>query len=288
MWGSGSRKMPKLTKHDIIHLLPIALFHALARLSPLLVAGAGRVSSTTMVSTMAPLATALLAGRVIREKFPKFVYPILVMSPLLHVFIYFFGAELNVILMTLLSPFLGMVFLCLRNVFSKKLMNEHDVGENMCAENVYAVLSILSLFVMLPFILCFETESVGAAVSMAWENHGFYFVLNILIAGITSYLCNELLFKILGEISPVTLGMSSTATLNTSHHGRHHLTLFVAAVIMSNIFSVCKQALFVLMVETSVIWKSILSIAVLMASTIAYFFVKYRHRSTTPNVESSS
>ena len=187
--------MPQLTKHDVIQLFPVAFFHVIASLAPNIALGAGTISASRVVSSWAPLLTAVLASLVLHEKFTKLVYPILSCYPLVAVVCWILsGSPFS--LFGMLPAVLTMVFASLRNVFSKKLMNDH-IGENMSAENIYAVLSIFSFFASVLFILFLDIANIEPAVSTAWATHGSRFLLNVFIAGISRYLFYELLFGIL-------------------------------------------------------------------------------------------
>ncbi|CAM9890140.1 unnamed protein product, partial [Ectocarpus sp. 8 AP-2014] len=60
MWASGMQKVPKLTKEDVIKLLPISVLHAGGHLAAVLSMSAGAVSFTHIIKASEPVASTVI------------------------------------------------------------------------------------------------------------------------------------------------------------------------------------------------------------------------------------
>merc|ERR1719384_2198171 len=71
--------------------------------------------------------------------------------------------ELSFSVLALASALLSNVSSAARGVLSKKTMSGKKIGENMDAQNLYAVLTAMSTLILLPTMLAFEGTGMFSA-----------------------------------------------------------------------------------------------------------------------------
>ena len=97
-----------------------------------------------------------------------------------------------------------------RAISAKKLMTR-PVGENMNAQNLYAVLTMLALAAILPLAFAFEGRALFAGTVATINQIGLQrFVRMLLVAGLSHYTYNECAFLALSSIHPVTHAVANT------------------------------------------------------------------------------
>jgi solute carrier family 35 protein E1 len=116
--------------------------------------------------------------------------------------------ELTFTFLALASAMLSNISSAARGVLSKKSMSGVKVGENLNAQNLYAVLTLMSTFILIPTALAVE----GTGFFSAFKNvaGGADFTsksLSMLLAlgGLSYYAYNEVAFLALGEVRFVLL-----------------------------------------------------------------------------------
>merc|ERR1719410_3262051 len=97
-----------------------------------------------------------------------------------------------------------------RAVYSKKVM-KGDIGENMDSANVYAVLTIMATFMLIPIAFAIEGPSAMLkGFQVAKAKGGMQFLMSMLYSGFFYYMYNEVAFLALGKLDPVSHAVSNT------------------------------------------------------------------------------
>jgi solute carrier family 35, member E1 len=100
------------------------------------------------------------------------------------------------------------IFAAARGVFGKMQMCGDDkCVELLSPENYYAILTILSLLMLAPVTLFIEGERILNLTKISNYAVG---VKQMLISGLLFYLYNELSFKALNNLSPVSHALANT------------------------------------------------------------------------------
>ena len=100
------------------------------------------------------------------------------------------------------------VFAAARGVFGKKQMCGDDkCVELLSPENYYAVLTILSLLMLAPVTIFMEGQRILKLTEIVNYAAG---VKQMLISGLLFYLYNEVSFKALNSLSPVSHALANT------------------------------------------------------------------------------
>jgi len=100
-----------------------------------------------------------------------------------------------------------------RGVLSKKTMSGKKIGENLDAQNLYAVLTLMSTLILIPLALAVEGTKMFKAfgdVVAAGEYTRKGLASLLALGGATYYAYNEVAFLALGKVNPVTHAVGNT------------------------------------------------------------------------------
>jgi len=99
-----------------------------------------------------------------------------------------------------------------RGVLSKASMDMADPGENMSAENTFAVVTLIAFAFCLPAALILEGAKIpaGLAAVAAAGVSNTVFAQMVVITGLLYYTYNEMAFLVLGSVAPVTQSVGNT------------------------------------------------------------------------------
>mmetsp|Transcript_18075 Transcript_18075/g.41097 ORF Transcript_18075/g.41097 Transcript_18075/m.41097 type:complete len:390 (-) Transcript_18075:349-1518(-) len=211
LWLFGIRKAPKLSLSDVKTLIPIALCHTGVHVGAVIALGAGAVSFAHIVKASEPVVTCVLNGIILKEILPMKVY--LTLLPIIGGVAIASMKELSFTYLALGAAMMSNVSSSMRGVLSKKTMSGKKIGENMDAQNLYAVLTAISSLMLIPMMLAIEgtgflkgfADAVGTG---SFTNKS----LSILMAlsGLSYYAYNEVAFLALGKVNPVTHAVGNT------------------------------------------------------------------------------
>jgi len=211
LWVLGIRKAPKLSGSDLKTLFPIALCHTGVHVGAVIALGAGAVSFAHIVKASEPVVTCLLNAVFMGQVLPLPVY--LTLLPIIGGVAIASMKELSFTMLALASAMLSNVSSSARGVLSKKTMSGKKIGENLDAQNLYAVLTAMSTLILLP--LSFAVEGTGfftafkAAVAAGTFTNKSLATL-LALGGATYYAYNEVAFLALGKVNPVTHAVGNT------------------------------------------------------------------------------
>merc|ERR1711937_807426 len=115
--------------------------------------------------------------------------------------------ELSFTVLALGAAMLSNVSSAARGVLSKKTMSGKDIGENLDAQNLYAVLTAMSTLVLIPLMLAIEGTGFFSAFKSTvaagdFTNKSLAALLGL--GGASYYAYNEVAFLALGKVNPVT------------------------------------------------------------------------------------
>ncbi|KAL7472813.1 hypothetical protein ACHAXS_013192 [Conticribra weissflogii] len=211
LWLLGLRKAPKLSGDDLKTLLPIALCHTGVHVGAVIALGAGAVSFAHIVKASEPVVTCVVNALLLGEILPAKVYATLL--PIIGGVAIASMKELSFTFLALAAAMLSNVSSSLRGVLSKKTMSGKKIGENLDAQNLYAVLTAMSTVLLIPMMLA--TEGTGFLKAFKDVVAGGSFTNKslstlLLLGGATYYLYNEVAFLALGKVNPVTHAVGNT------------------------------------------------------------------------------
>jgi len=211
LWILGLRKAPKLSFDDLKTLFPIALCHTGVHVGAVIALGAGAVSFAHIVKASEPVVTCGLNALLLKEVLPLPVY--LTLLPIIGGVAIASMKELSFTVLALASAMLSNVSSSARGVLSKKTMSGKKIGENMDAQNLYAVLTAISTLILIPTCLAIEGTGFFSAFKNVVAGGDFTnksLSLLLALGGATYYAYNEVAFLALGKVNPVTHAVGNT------------------------------------------------------------------------------
>jgi solute carrier family 35 protein E1 len=215
LWLTGLRKAPKLSFDDLKTLFPIALCHTGVHVGAVIALGAGAVSFAHIVKASEPVVTCALNALLLGQVLPLPVYATLL--PIIGGVAIASMKELSFTVLALASAMLSNVSSAARGVLSKKTMSGKQIGENLDAQNLYAVLTAMSTAILIPLCLAVEgTGFFGAAKDLVAAGDFTNKSLATLLAlgGASYYAYNEVAFLALGKVCLIYLGVKLLQTID--------------------------------------------------------------------------
>ncbi|GMI18256.1 hypothetical protein TrLO_g2753 [Triparma laevis f. longispina] len=210
LWLLGFRKKPVLSFEDLKKLMPIVFFHTVGHSMTVISLGAGAVSFTHIVKAAEPFFSTILSAIILNVKQPWQVNVCLM--PIVGGVAVASLKELSFTWTSFGGAMGSNLSFAIRGIFSKKLMTS-PVGENMDPANLFAVLTIMSFTLMLPFVIYWEGGEIEERLEEAYVVYGDKkeFQLHCLYAGLFYYLYNEVAYLALGVVdSPTTHAVGNT------------------------------------------------------------------------------
>lgn len=208
LWSLGLRKAPIVSNDDIKKLLPVTACHALTHIGAIISLGAGAVSFTHIVKAGEPAVSALLSGVFMKSFLPLPVY--LTLLPVIGGVALASLGELSFSLLAFGSAMVSNVASAARGIVGKGVLKSPP-GKNMDAMNLYGVMTILSAIMIAPFALAIEGAQIMPTVNKLVAAGVFKkFCINTFISSLTYYLYNEVAFRALDSVAPVTHALANT------------------------------------------------------------------------------
>ena len=203
LWALGIRKAPKLSLDDMKTLFPIALCHTGVHVGAVIALGAGAVSFAHIVKASEPVVTCLFNALLLGQTFTLPVY--LTLLPIIGGVAIASMKELSFTMLALGSAMLSNVSSAARGVLSKKTMSGKKIGENLDAQNLYAVLTAMSTAILIPTCLAMEGTGFfkafkGVAAGGDFTSKSLALLLGL--GGASYYAYNEVAFLALGKVRP--------------------------------------------------------------------------------------
>lgn len=200
---------------DVMWILKsVAGFATLSHIAGVIALGSGTVSFTQVVKSAEPVFTALIAAVFTRQFLSWQSYLSLV--PVIFGVSLVSANELTFSWYCFFAGILSNVFAAARSVFGKiQMCGDVKCIEEISPENYYSVITILSLIMLIPITIamegskCLELFDIlkvgGKIASLKREGllHSFY-------SGLLFYMYNELSFKVLNKVNPVTHAIANT------------------------------------------------------------------------------
>ena len=172
--------------------------------------GAGAVSFTHIVKASEPVVSAIMSALFLKQIMPVPVY--LSLLPVIGGVGLASLKELSFTWLAFGTAMLSNVASAGRGILSKGLMGQ-DIGENLDASNLYAVLTMIASAFLLPASLCIESpELVSSSIAAAVEKGTTKMVLAwyTVLSGLFYYFYNEVAFLALSKVAPVTHAVGNT------------------------------------------------------------------------------
>ena len=97
----------------------------------------------------------------------------------------------------------------LRSIVRKNLPSDFKARTKLNPSNEFAVTTMMSVALVLPFVLAFENVGDMTSTLAKMADKGAFY-MNLVICGMSFYLYNELQNKVLGALGPVPTAVGNT------------------------------------------------------------------------------
>mmetsp|Transcript_2111 Transcript_2111/g.3870 ORF Transcript_2111/g.3870 Transcript_2111/m.3870 type:complete len:459 (+) Transcript_2111:88-1464(+) len=214
LWLTKLRAAPKLTAKGKEIAWKVGTYHGSGQLFSMVSLGAGPVSFTHIVKALEPFFSAMISGLVFGKWMEPQVYATLI--PVVGGVGYACLKERSFSWLAFWMAMFSNLSFALRAVVSKTGMNhENYIGENMNAVNLFAVVTITSFVLCIPFAMIVErglfldlwTKATTSAAATSTPND---LIKAIILSGLFHYLNNEVMYLALSNVHPVTLAVGNT------------------------------------------------------------------------------
>ncbi len=212
-WWLKIRKRPVVPNAAVKAMLPICVGHTVGHVATVVSLGAVAVSFTHVVKAMEPFVNVVGSAVFLKSVFPLPVY--LSLMPVVGGVIMASVSEVSFTWLGFLSAMTSNFAFTARNIFSKLSMNQPK-GENMGPANLFAVLSVMSTILLAPIALiidhpmklkdAFLAATTGATAVVTAPK----LLLYLFVSGLFFYLYQEVAFKALDSVHPITHAVANT------------------------------------------------------------------------------
>lgn len=211
LWLTGLRKRPELTWSGLKLLIPPAFFLACTHVFGVISFGAGAISFTHVCKATEPVWTALISALVFREFLPVPVY--LSLIPIIFGVSLASAHELSFTWISFIAATGSAVTSASKAILGKKVLDGKSLGKNLTPGNMFAVLTILGCFMILPASMLIEGPSKFSAAwaharATGYTAQRLWIMLSV--SGFLYYTYNEVAFLALKEVAPVTHAVTNT------------------------------------------------------------------------------
>jgi solute carrier family 35 protein E1 len=212
LWALRLQPLPRVSWADIRALAPVALFHTIGHVSACLSFSQMAVSFAHVVKSAEPVLSVVLAQVILGETYPYYVW--LSLLPIIAGCSLAAMKEVSFAWSGFNNAMVSNVGMVLRNIYSKKFLGQLKLD----GINLFAILSIISIFYCLPCALLLEGFKGGVNHwAPMWEaavlsSGGLVPFAKLLAAGGLFYhLYNQASYMVLDQgISPVTFSVGNT------------------------------------------------------------------------------
>jgi solute carrier family 35, member E1 len=209
LWlAPDAREKPKVTKDDIVKMLPVAFCFMGAHCASVFAMGAGAVSFAQIVKAAEPAFAAVLSQFVYGKKVSKAKWaclPIVIGGVILASV-----KELDFAWSALISACIANMFAAVRGNESKKLMETPGLKDRIGSiGNQFAITSIIGFILSLPLIAFTEGSRFGEFVKLCKTTPAVW--VNLVVSGLFFYGYNEVATMTLKKTGAVTQSVANTA-----------------------------------------------------------------------------
>ena len=214
LWLLHIRPSPRLTQSGINIVRRVGICHTAGQLLTVTALGAGTVSFAHIVKASEPFFSAAVSVIVFRRWMKLQVYATLI--PVVGGVAYACFKDRYFSLVALLAALGSNIAFALRAVYSKTVMDEKYVGDDVSPANLYGAVTCFSFLLSLVPALILEGTSFPGLWRDATEEKDengmspMALIIRIVISGLTHYTNNEVMFLALSNVHPVTLAVGNT------------------------------------------------------------------------------
>lgn len=197
------RAQPNVSGEEFRGLFPIGIAHAITHLAAVIALASGTVHFSHIIKSAEPVFTSLFSAVFLGEFFPAPVY--LTLIPVIGGVLLASAGELNFSRSALFGALGSNVAAATRAILSKRKMAV-PIGQNMSPSNLYALLTVIAGIVLVPLAVVLEGGSLQSKLG-GLDSQTMQYAL---FSGLFYYLYNEVAFRVLDVVHPVTHAVGNT------------------------------------------------------------------------------
>ncbi|KAM0997573.1 hypothetical protein ACFX2I_007426 [Malus domestica] len=204
-WVTRIAEAPKVDMEFWKALFPVAVAHTIGHVAATVSMSKVAVSFTHIIKSGEPAFSVLVSRFLLGESFPISVY--LSLLPIIGGCGLAALTELNFNMIGFMGAMISNLAFVFRNIFSKKGMK----GKSVSGMNYYALLSIMSLLILIPFAIAVEGPQMWkAGFDTAFAQIGPNLIWWMAAQSVFYHLYNQVSYMSLDEISPLTFSIGNT------------------------------------------------------------------------------
>jgi len=209
LWlAPDARERPKVTKEDLIKLIPVSFCFMGAHCASVFAMGMGAVSFAQIVKAAEPAFAAVLSTFFYGKKISKAKWlclPIVIGGVVLASV-----KELDFAWSALISACIANTFAAVKGNENKKVMETKGLKDRLgCVGNQFAITSMMGFLFSIPFVIAKEGSRFGEFVEIAKTTPAVW--KNLVASGLWFYGYNEVATMTLKKTSAVTQSVANTA-----------------------------------------------------------------------------
>ena len=209
LWlAPDARQKPKVTKDDLVKLIPVSFCFMGAHSASVFAMGMGAVSFAQIVKAAEPAFAAVLATYVYNKKISKAKWmclPIVIGGVILASV-----KELDFAWSALISACIANTFAAVKGNENKKVMETPGLKDRIgSVGNQFAITSIMAFIFSIPFVLLKEGSRMGEFVELVKTSPAVW--KNLIASGLWFYGYNEVATMTLKKTGAVTQSVANTA-----------------------------------------------------------------------------
>ncbi|SCM23384.1 triose phosphate transporter, putative [Plasmodium chabaudi chabaudi] len=214
-WGTGYKKIPKIFSYDIFfkNITIQSVCHIMVHSGAIISMSSTSVSFTHVIKACEPVFTAILSIILLKQyfKFSKYVCLVIIVGGVICAS----AKEINFTIFAFISALISNFGSSLRAIYVKKMMlNKSSIGENLTGPNIYALITIFSALISLPFVFIFEGKQLYRFITefdTTQSKHTLQEVyVRLFLSGVWYYLNNEFAFMCLERVNQVTHAVANS------------------------------------------------------------------------------
>jgi len=209
LWAApDARKTPKVTKDDIVKMLPVGFCAMGAHCFSVFALSAGAVSFGQIVKAAEPAFAAVISTFLYGRSISTAKW--LCLIPVIGGVILASVKELDFAWAALISACIANLFAAFKGAENKKLMDAPGIKDRIgSVGNQFALTTIISFLFGLPLLILKEGHKWGGFVELAKSNS--IVATNLITSGLYFYLYNELATLTIKKTNAVTQSVANTA-----------------------------------------------------------------------------
>mmetsp|Transcript_27926 Transcript_27926/g.88970 ORF Transcript_27926/g.88970 Transcript_27926/m.88970 type:complete len:411 (-) Transcript_27926:277-1509(-) len=209
LWlAPDARKVPRLKLSDIVSMLPVGFCMAFAHGASVLALSAGTVSFGQIVKACEPAFAAVIGVSLYSKTVSTARWVALI--PVILGVVIASVSELSFSWVALISACTANTFAAFKANENKRLMDTEGIRDRLgSVGNQFAVTTLLSFLISVPFALAKEGGRIGEFIELAKTNP--VIMNNMLSSGLLFYLYNEMATLTIKKTGAVTASVANTA-----------------------------------------------------------------------------